>query len=218
MGPAKREYLLTGHTPNPPRQRRHERFPFLFSQSECRQWSEGKTSMGVIFLLPSSKMDSAKNNPATLGGSVVQCSARGMAFHAAMAADSSESRGPRISQSLQTTKFHTPTSVLPQCGHGNGFSSRMSIPPPHPRPGFEAIPQPPQPRVPLTNSAIWTLAVMAFLTTLTAKHCKSFSTVAPVKIICIRTAARAIPNFHMLIPLTVADVAVLSADWAGFRL
>ena len=83
--------------------------------------------MGVIFLLPSSKVDSAKNNPATFGGSVVQRRARGMAFHAATISFGPQNSGPSMPQLRQVTcalqRPLTYTSVLPQCGHGNGFSS-----------------------------------------------------------------------------------------------
>ena len=137
MGPAKREYLLTGHTPNPPRQRRHESFPCLFSQSECRQWSEEKTSMGVIFLLQLSKVDSAKKIPATFGGSVVHVRARGREFQAAMAdISSAKTLGPLTPQLVQNAWLYISCVISSSPGHnptlndeqiGDGFSSGMVV-------------------------------------------------------------------------------------------
>ena len=145
MGPAKREYRLTGHTPNPPRQRRHESFPCLFSQSECRQWSEEKTSMGVIFLLQSSKEDSAKKNPDTFGGSCVQRRARGGVFHAEMASSSVLQQLPcrphPRHRTHQRNELMCPLmvnmSVDPHSGQGK-ITSGM-VPPPQPRTGWRLL-------------------------------------------------------------------------------
>ena len=102
--------------------------------------------MGVIFLLPLSKVNSAKKIPATFGGSGIHVRERGRAFHAAIISFGPQNSGPSMPQELQVTCALlcplTNTFVLPHAGQGK-ITSGM-FPPPQPRPSWRLLSSTPQ--------------------------------------------------------------------------